>query len=314
MARPTPNRWWVKAALQGMVSTLPRASALTDAVRSRRTPYLTQAYFLSKWHHVREHLRALEGHQGRRDAGTCVVEIGTGWFPIVPLGLAVHDCQVVTVDVAAHLDADRVRLAMQVLSDLAGQGQITVGSPVRLALLRELLDSPAGATVSDLLGPLGVTSHVADATDLSALPDAHGAALFVSNNTLEHIPAETIRAVFAEFGRVGSPDAQMSHYIDLADHYAGSDPSISEFHFLTLGPRRWRLANNRLGYQNRLQIGDYQRLLAETGWVVTREVLTRRKRGELERLDLVPPFDTMPVSDLLVVKAHLVAQRVEEMR
>lgn len=315
MAPSTPGRWWVKAALQGAVATVPRATALTDAVRRRRSPYLTETYFLSKWHHVVQHLRALDAAgsgttvAGATATGARAVEIGTGWFPIVPLGLAVHGCDVVTIDVAGHLDPSRVRLAMQVLSDLAADGRITVASPTRLARLRSLVDSPANATVSDLLAPLGITRHLADAADLSGLPDTHGATLFVSNNTLEHIHPVTIRAIFTELARVGSPRALMSHYIDLADHYAGHDPRINEFHFLTLGPRRWRLANNRLGYQNRLRIGDYRRLLSETGWVVTSEALTRRKRDELERLDLVPPFDTTPVSDLLVVKAHLVAAR-----
>lgn len=301
--------------MQGAVASVPRASALTDAVRRRRAPYLREAYFLSKWHHVRQHLRALDTMSvdapglGSPRTPIRAVEIGTGWFPIVPLGLAVHGCDVVTIDVAGHLDAARVRLAMQLLSDLAADGRITVGSPARLARLRVLLDSPADATVSDLLAPLGITRHIADARDLSGLPDTHGAGLFVSNNTLEHIPPETIRAMFAEFARVGSERALMSHYIDLADHYAGHDPSINEFHFLTLGPRSWRLANNRLGYQNRLQIGGYHELLRDTGWVVSSEALTRRKRAELEHLDLVPPFDTMPVRDLLVVKAHLVTAR-----
>lgn len=304
------NRWWLRAAAQGLLAAAPGAGTLNDTLRRRvRAPFLAEDYFLSKWHHVTEHLRALGNPGGVPLQRTRAVEIGTGWFPIVPLGLAVHGGTVVTLDVDNHLDAQRVRLAMQVLSDLASQGRIAVGSPERLALLRTLLTTPADATVAELLQPLGVSARIADARNLAGLPETHGANLLVSNNTLEHIPPETLRGIFEEFRRVGSHDARMSHYVDLADHYAGHDPRINEFHFLTMGPRRWRLVNNRLGYQNRLRIGDYRHLLTETGWRVTSERLTRRKATELAGLSLVPPFDTTPDKQLLVVKAHLVTRR-----
>lgn len=310
MAAEVLSHWWLRAAAQGALAAAPGASALNDALRRRRrSPFLTQDYFLSKWHHVIQHLHALGNPGGVALQRTRAIEIGTGWFPIVPLGLAVHGGTVVTVDVGNHLEPHRVRLAMQMLSDLESAGQITVGAPEHLARLRSLLHAPADTPVPELLEPLGIHPRIADARDLSDLPETHGANLLVSNNTLEHIPAETLRGIFAEFRRIGSEDARMSHYIDLADHYAGHDPRINELHFLTLSPRRWRLVNNRLGYQNRLQIGDYRHLLTETGWRVTSESLTRRKATTLAGLTLVPPFDTTPVKELLVVKAHLVTRR-----
>lgn len=310
MAGKLLSHWWLKAAAQGVLAAAPGAGPLNDTLRRRVSgPFLTEDYFLSKWHHVRQHLHALGNPGGVPLQRTRAIEVGTGWFPIVPLGLAVHGGTVVTIDVGTHLDPQRVRLAMQLLSDLESAGRVEVGSPERLAQLRTLLDSPAGTPVPELLEPLGISPRIADAGDLAGLPETHGANLLVTNNTLEHIPPKTLRAIFAEFRRVGSEDARMSHYIDLADHYAGHDPRINEFHFLTLGPRRWRLANNRLGYQNRLQISDYRHLLSETGWLVTTETLTRRKHAALDGLTLVAPFDTTPVKELLVVKAHLVSRR-----
>lgn len=304
------NRWWLKAAAQGAVAIAPGGAALDDAIRRRlRGPFLAEDYFLSKWHHVEQHLRALGNPGGVPLRRTRAVEIGTGWFPIVPLGLAVHGGSVVTLDIGAHLDSQRVRLAMQMLSDLVATGRIQVGVQDRLDRLRALLDSPSDTPVAELLGPLGVVHRIADARDLAGVPETHEANLLVSNNTLEHIPPETLRGIFTEFLRVGSADARMSHYIDLADHYAGHDPRINEFHFLTMGPWRWRLANNRLGYQNRLRIGDYRQILAETGWRVRSQTLTRRKHAALQDLTLVPPFDSTPVKELLVVKAHLVTRR-----
>jgi hypothetical protein len=305
-----PRRWWLKAAAQGAVSLLPVAQRLDDRLRRLRTgTYLEPEYFLSKWHHVAAHTRVATGAVEGDLSGSRVLELGTGWFPIVPLGLALRGAEVLTIDTAYHLDPARVRLTLRVLDELATQDRIEVGDPGRLEQLRRVLHVEDGAGMIEELGRLGVRAVVADARDLSDQPAAHGADLMVSNNTLEHIPSEVLRGIFAEFGRIASAAARMSHYVDLADHYAGFDPSLGEFHFLTLSPTRWRLANNRLHYQNRLRIGDYRRLHEESGWQVTRERPTRRDRSDLDGLQLVPPFDGMPVEDLLVVKAHLAAER-----
>lgn len=310
MTRAPLNRWWVKAAAQGVLAAAPRAAALDDTLRRlMRGPQLSEDYFLSKWRHVKQHLRALGKPSDRHLSRTRAVEIGTGWFPIVPLGLAVHGGSVVTIDTGRHLDATRVWLTMQRLSQLEAAGTIRAASPERMAQLRESLLAPPPASAAELLEPMGIRPVIADAQDLSHVPEAHGSNLLISNNTLEHIPAEILAGIFGEFLRVGSEDARMSHYIDLADHYAGFDPRISDFHFLTMSPTRWRLSNNRLGFQNRLRIGDYRELLAQTGWRVTREKLTRRPAHELDGLRLVPPYDQVPTSDLLVVKAHLVTAR-----
>lgn len=282
---------------------------LDNQWRRARGTYLQQSYFLSKWQHVTAHLGVLGTTDGAQLPPTTVVEVGTGWFPVVPLGLALHGASVVTIDKHNHLDARRVRLTMQMVSDLAASGRVRCGSPEQLSMLRTLLKNPGLTSATDLLEPLGIHARVADAQNLTSVPQARDADLLVSNNTLEHIPEPVLAGIFAEFARTGAASAQMSHYIDLADHYAGFDPRINEFHFLTLSDRQWRWANNSLGYQNRLQIGDYRRLLAETGWVSTQEQLTRRPAAQLEGLALVARFDTIPQRELLVVKAHLVSRR-----
>lgn len=310
MMRAPLNRWWVKAAVQGVLAATPGAATADDTLRRRmRRAQLSEDYFLSKWRHVVEHLRALGNPGDRPLLKTRAVEIGTGWFPIVPLGLAVHGGSVVTIDKGKHLDAQRVWLTMQRLSQLEAAGAITTASPERMAQLREFLLVPPPASAAQLLEPLGIRPVIADAQDLSQVPESHDANLLVSNNTLEHIPADVLAGIFREFLRVGSHDARMSHYIDLADHYAGFDPRISDFHFLSMSPTRWRLSNNRLGFQNRLRIGDYRELLAQSGWRISREKLTRRPAHDLDGLRLVPPYDQVPVKELLVVKAHLVTVR-----
>lgn len=310
MKPPAVPRWWLKAAAQGALSVLPGAPRVDEWVRGKRSGHaLAEDYFLTKWHHVTAHVRALTGRLDGDLTGSTVVELGTGWFPIVPLGLALFGAEVISVDANAHLDRRRVARVLQVTLDLVDQGEISVPDGPRQELLRRLAPGAMGRPVTDNLAPFGITPRVADARDLGRLPETHGADLVVSNNTLEHIPGDVLRDIFTEFARVSTPDARMSHYVDLADHYAAVDPTITEFNFLTLTERRWRWANNRLHYQNRLQIADYKALLDETGWDLLQARNTRRAKTALDGLDLVPPYDQLPVKELLVVKSHLTARR-----
>ncbi len=307
------NRWWVKAAAQGALSVLPVAGRLTDRLRDRRGAVLTPDYLMSKWPHVNRHVTAMKRRTGMTPADHLVVELGTGWYPIVPLGMALHGAQVVTIDTARHLDPARIALTMSRLVQMLDAGRISVPDGPRSALLREVVAAGGpgqdSGTALAVLGELGVRPRIADATDLSGVPEVADATLMTSNNTLEHIPPEVIAGIFREFARVASAQARMSHYIDLADHYAAYDPRIGQLHFLTLSQAQWRLANNRLAYQNRLQLPDYLSLLSDTGWQLTRARTVPRDPAELAGLRLRAPFDAMAPEDLLVVKAHLCARR-----
>lgn len=282
---------------------------MDDWVRRRRGAELDRDYVLGKWVHVRSHLRALSSREGRQLPEITVIELGTGWYPVVALGMALHGAHVVSVDTRPHLDGERIALTLRRLVQLVDEGAIVVPSGPALDRARALAES--GEPVPPrALTEVGVSSHVADARDLSGIPRARGAALLMSNNTLEHIAGEVIAGILSEFHRVADAHARMSHYIDLADHYAGYDPTIGDFHFLTLGRTAWRLANNRLGYQNRLRIDDYRRLHTRTGWAITAERLIRRDTAALSGLRLVEPYASVASDELLVVKAHVTSARV----
>lgn len=322
-ARFGPNRWWVRALGRSAVAQLPGGARIEEHLRRRSGADVDAEYVAGKWRHVRAHLKAATGSRTGDLRRARVVELGTGWYPVVPLGLALHGAQVASVDTTPHLAGDQVSRTARILVDLLDDGTLDARGvdQTRLDIVREIavFDDAGGpgsratveaasAAIFRLLEGLGISTHVADASDLSQVPPAHGADLLVSNNTLEHIPGPVLAAIFTEFARVAALTARMSHYIDMADHLAATDPSIGPFHFLTIGPARWRLLNNSLLYQNRLRLTDHLQLHAETGWKVGQ---IRRYPGDPAQLDqvrLVPPFDTMDREDLLVIRAHLVSR------
>lgn len=307
--RAVPRDWRLKAAVQSGLSLLPGAPRLVDRARRTRKPFLSDTYVLGKWVHVQRHARAATRLDGGL-AGRHVLDLGTGWFPVVPLGLRLVGAgRVGTIDVVDHLDGPCLRLTVQRLVELADAGRIEVVDTDQLERMRAVLRRDGPLDPTRTLADLGISAHNGDARRLEGMPGAVGAAMLVSNNTLEHIEPTVIGAILAEFHRVGAADAVMHHHIDLADHYAQHDPRINDYHFLRYSDRRWRVANNALLYQNRLRASEYERLLTEAGWAVVARREHRRDPAELRAVTVHPRFAGYDEQDLLVIRTGLTAVR-----
>jgi hypothetical protein len=111
----------------------------------------------------------------------------------------------------------------------------------------------------------------------------------------------------AELRRVASQGALMDHFVDISDHYAHFDRSISEFNYLRYPPRAWRLFNNRLQYQSRLRASDYRRLIEDAGFTVVAEEAQRGAAEELAQITLAPQFRQYAQDDLLVLRTWITA-------
>jgi hypothetical protein len=174
-----------------------------------------------------------------------------------------------------------------------------------LRAVRAKLDGADSQQVPGLLRELGIEARVGDAR---ALPDDAGSIdCFVSNTTLEHIPPDVLRGIFAEFRRVGADNAVMSHYIDLSDHYSHFDGRITPYHFLRYSPGRWRWYNNTLQYQNRLRVSDYRAIHAETGFEVVHEADGAGSPEQIGRIVLAPEFERYEQDDLVVINSWMVS-------
>jgi SAM-dependent methyltransferase len=294
----------IKAAIQGTASLLPGAERW-DAILKRRVSDIKISTLKRKIERCRSHLAHYERHRGTVKSRPRILELGTGWFPILPVAFAMAaDADVVTVDNADHLTAPHVRRTIRSIIDAASQGLLEGVDPERLTAAVDALRGPA-RSVDDLLAGMRVTRLVADATSL-ALPDG-SFDLLVSNNTLEHIPGEVIRAILRRFRALAADGAVMSHWIDMTDHYMGFDPSIGPYNFLKYSSGAWRLFNNRLHYQNRLRISDYRTLHESAGWRILEEEESAHDPAALKDVRVAPEFMRYSDEDLLVYEAWIVS-------
>ena len=292
--------------VQGTLSLLPEPQRWNRLLQRyvTRSIYLRPATFRRKWEQAQAHW---DNWSKRRDrAPEVALELGTGWHPLIPIGLSLLGVKrIETVDIASMISMRTLGEVIDAYAELVAEGieDVTL-HPERVATLQELRARP-GSDPHAALARLGIFPVIKDARDTGLRSGSVD--LFVSNNTLEHVPGPVIAGIFGEFARLASPDALMSHYIDMADHYASFDRSITVYNFLRFSDSAWRLFNNDLQYQNRLRVTDFRRLHAANGWRVVDEDNTADAEA-FRRVPLASRFRGYPAEDCMVYASWLVSE------
>lgn len=304
--------WMLKAAIQKAISLGPASHRVNELFQRHVTGgvKLDDRFLDDRLTHLRNHLEGYREISGR-PVPRSTLELGTGWFPVVPLGLYLAGADAVhTIDVAPLATADRVRATIDALVRLHRSGRLgeyAVARPERLFALEQLAREGEGLSGPAMLGRIGVRTVIADAREL---PLPGGAIdLLHSNNTLEHIPPVVLAGILTEFARVAAPGSVQSHFIDMSDHFAHLDRSITIYNHLRFSDRSWRLIDNAVQPQNRLRFGDYLRMWEELGLPVTREF---HRPGDLEALaatPLHPRYRDRDPAELAVSHCHLYSLR-----
>jgi ubiquinone/menaquinone biosynthesis C-methylase UbiE len=242
-----------------------------------------------------------------RATNFAALELGTGWFPIIPVGLVLAGAsEVYTVDMHDLTDRDRTIQTLERFEVMLGNGQLALQNADARARARELLDRARGMSGHELLAEMGIRAILGDARKLD-LPGA-SLDLICSNNTLEHIPADVIAAMFTEFRRLLRPGAVMSHFIDMADHYALFDRKITRYNFLRYPESVWRVFNNELHYQNRLRLPDFRALHEQRGFEVLEEENRKEPLEVLRSVPLTSRFADYAEDDLAVYDTWMVSR------
>lgn len=302
--------WIVKAAVQGAISHLPNAHRVNELFQRHvtRSLDLTDHLFLRKWAQAQKHIEHFES-QGHAfdEAAPVIVELGTGWYPIVPVCLALSGAKsLISIDQKPLIDRNRTLATLDRTATLLRRGQIQLKhSQAVLTRLDALLEDHEHHSATTLLHALGIRTEQCDAR-ASGL-GSETIDFFVSNNTFEHIPAQVLAGILREFRRVARPEAVMSHFVDMADHYAGSDQTINVYNYLRFSDRTWTLFNNSLQYQNRLRLPEYQTLHHENGWRLVHQLHETLPIEVLRRVPLAPQFHRFDEAALQVYASWMVS-------
>lgn len=305
------KKWQQKAVVQKTVSFLPFAHHVNFLFQKyvTRGVNLTARYFTERLAQARQHIGAFERH-GRGKSIESALELGTGWYPVIPVSLFLYGAhRVHTVDVCEHCSRSRLIGTLRMFRDYYANGDLAAFIDVRAdrwSELSRLADDADGLSKDELLSRLRINYIVGDAR---ALPLPTGSiSLITSNNTLEHIYPDVLRHVLGEFRRLAAPGGVMSHFIDMSDHFAHLDASITIYNYLRYSSREWRWIDNSIQPQNRLRISHYRALYGELEIPITEEVCREGSAEALSTVDVHRDFTGIPSAELAISHCLIVSK------
>ena len=220
--------------------------------------------------------------------GATIVEIGTGQRMNLPIILWLLGADRIT-----SVDLHRNIMPVRVRSHI---------NWYRSHKLAEVLPARAGSRLDELLAlnaksPKKLVKQIMDLCNISYLAPADACDLDLSdqqfdlhcsNNCLEHFSPKSLHRMLETAKRLLKPGGLCVHQIDLADHFASSDPTISTVNFLKFDKETYGRYSSALMYLNRLRVSDYR--LIDSG-----------------ALELAEQFRGMEATDLATKTAIFVA-------
>ncbi|MDQ3364445.1 MAG: class I SAM-dependent methyltransferase [Myxococcota bacterium] len=305
--------WRLKGALQKVLGVAPGGRRL-HAMLQRRLGVLRHfdrecATKLHDWQLMMGHLR----EAGVDHTRACMLEVGTGWYPTLPICCYLAGTpRMQTIDLAHELDPTLTLLLVQTLG--AHLPMIAEVSRCDLAevtarhtrLHASLAEGASLARATQLALDYRAPCDVARTGICAGTFD-----VVFSNSALEHLRPSQVDACFVESMRILRPGGVMIHAVNCGDHYAYLDPRIGQLHYLAYSDEAWTRWNNAFLYQNRLRAVDFITRCRATGFAV--EIDTSRphpqRLEELASIALAPRFSGYTREQLAVTSIDFVGRK-----
>jgi SAM-dependent methyltransferase len=269
------GKWIFKAIIQKGISFMPFGHKINFLFQKyiTRGVNLSDPYFEDRLTHCGEHYKYFRQFCSAEKFSH--LEIGTGWYPVVPVGMFLCGADTVTtIDLTRFTNEQRFRATVKKYYERHQSGKLSVLLPAvskdRLNVLLGEAQNPTCSSLGAFLEKFRMEYHVADARKVPFKDNSFD--LITSNNTFEHIYPEALEGILLEFKRLCKKGGVMSHSIDLSDHFAHMDESITIYNFLKYSEAQWKWINNSIQPMNRLRIYDYREMYRKISIPITLEI------------------------------------------
>jgi hypothetical protein len=305
------KKWVLKAIVQKVISFLPFSQKINFLFQKYVTKgvVLTDEYFFDKLGLAYDHLYLYQKHSGKEIPESCL-ELGSGWYPILPLCFFLNGANnIQTIDIALLTSKKRLQTTIcrmiRCYEDGVLESYITI-IPERIEVLKSLVEIDSGMSLQEILQKLNINYIIGDARKLTILDD--NIDLIYSNNTLEHIYPDVLKSILTEFKRVIKKEkGVMSHFVDMSDHFAHFDHSITIYNFLKFSDRQWKWIDNTVQPMNRLRIYDYREIYKELNLPVTEIIIRKGYPNDLLSIKTDNIFSGKPAEEVAVSHCHFVS-------
>jgi hypothetical protein len=302
--------WRLKGLAQKGLSIIPGGGYLNDGLQKRygglRHFEQNIADKLEDWRLSMGYLQ----HVGFAPDDARVIEIGTGWFPALPICFSLVGAKrILTYDISRHMDAG---LTFRMLAALEPHlnSIAEAGGRRREDIQARYRELQQAKDLSALFEKARVEYCAPADTGATGLPP-NNADLVYSNSVLEHVPKQVIRSLMDEIMRMLRPGGLTLHNVGCNDHYAFADRRISFVNYLRYSEARWRRWNNRLQYQNRLRAPEFLEMAAEAGLeVIYKQVAVRPgTREALTTFEVAPEFQRFSKDHMAITTVDFIAKK-----
>jgi len=306
-------KWILKAIVQKTLSFLPNPEKANHWFQKNVTKgvHLTDEHLGHKVRHASDHLTYFQKY-GQPTPDRQILELGTGWYPIVPLLFYVSEGgQVTSIDIQSWMSRDSAISAIDRLFEWKRNGQLAEvfshpQSESRWETLDTIRRAPEKQTLSSIAGQIGLTLVQGDVrtVDLSGKQFD----LICSNNTFEHIYPEVLTGILERFKTLVKSGGVMSHFIDMTDHFAHFDQQITVYHFLRFSASSWRWIDNSIQPQNRMRFPQYLDMYRSLSIPITETALWPYDPADLLDLPIHESFQQFSRDDLAIKHGYVISK------
>ena len=305
------SNWKLKAIVQKGISYFPQKEKINYWFQKRVTKgvELSDDHFRNKITHSKDHLYYFRKHSSKELKECNVLELGTGWYPIVPIAMYLSDVEeVISIDLRDWVKRENMYKTIRTFQEWRQRGELDLF----LDYINEEKWKSLGAIVDEqkelkeTCEIIGLKRIIGDArkTDLeSASID-----LICSNNTFEHIPENILEDILKEFKRVLKPGGVMSHFIDMTDHFAHFDSSITIYNFLKYSDRKWKRIDNSIQPQNRMRFKDYKAMYEKQDIEISEEKIRSGNKEEVASVSLAAKYKDYTIDEIAISHGYIVTK------
>lgn len=208
-------------------------------------------------------------------------EIGAGRDLVLPIALRMLKVgRVVTTDIQRLANLELVNASAAIAANLLGAASPKFSSWSELRDFGVHYVAPFDAE-RDILPPM----------------DA-----FISNEVLEHIPADALRSIFRRIADHLPAGGVSIHAVDYSDHYARGS-NLSRYNFLQFTDEQWQRFNPGAHYVNRLRHCQCKTIIEQAGFNMIEE---QTYSEEMPRgFKLAPEFSRIDPDSVRVLRARM---------
>jgi len=242
--------------------------------------------------------------------GRTILELGTGWQPVIPLLFHFAGSgRIYLVDRERLIDRDLLERTLRNFGTQADE--IASRLNVDPAVVRAKCFLPENTSTRELLARFDM-EYVAPLDISTTQWPGPPVDLVLSREVLAHLRPEAVRSLFRECKRILTADGAMCHIIDNSDHWEHFDESISSVNFLKYEDPLWRLAGlNPRRYLNRMRHFEYVKEMQDLGYDLLLDESSPHEEcvEALSRMRVCSRYRDVPPEELAILTSYIVVSK-----